>query len=115
MFNNTNENYSSGLFDNNSLQFQDLRQAHVETIIPISRDDYNNIPKYKSAHDYKIYRDKQDINPIQEEQAIKQLRYKENKIDEESANLAYYYAKQSEEANNKSNTFWSSIKHITNF
>lgn len=111
----TNDNYSSGLFDNNGLSFQDLRQAHLETIIPICKDDYENIPKYNSAQDYKIYRDTQDIKPINESDALKQIRFKDNKLEEESANLAYYYAQQSEEANKKSNNFWSSIKHITNF
>ena len=105
----SNNNYSSGLFDNN-LQFQDLRQAHIETIIPVSKEDYDNIPKFKSEQEYKYYRDNQDIKPIKEEEAIKKLRYNENKINEESANLAYYYAKQSEEASKKSNDFWSGIQ-----
>jgi hypothetical protein len=111
---NNNDNFSSGLFEGNGLQYQDLRQAHVETIIPISNDDYLNIPKFKSSQEYKLYRDKQDINPLNEEDALKKIRYQENKKEEESANLAYYYAKQSEEASKKSNNFWSSIKHITN-
>ena len=105
----SNNNFSSGLFDN-SLQFQDLRQAHIETIIPISKEDYDNIPKFKSEQEYKYFRDRQDIKPIKEEEAIKKLRYNENKINEESANLAYYYAKQSEEALKKSNDFWSGIQ-----
>lgn len=111
---NNNDNFSSGLFEGNGLQYQDLRQAHVETIIPISNDDYLNIPKFKSEQEYKLYRDKQDVNPLNEEDALKKIRYNENKKEEESANLAYYYAKQSEEASKKSNNFWSSIKYITN-
>lgn len=111
---NNNDNFSSGLFEGNGLQYQDLRQAHVETIIPISNDDYLNIPKFKSEQEYKLYRDKQDVNPLNEEDALKKIRYQENKKEEESANLAYYYAKQSEEASKKSNNFWSSIKYLTN-
>jgi hypothetical protein len=98
---NNNDNFSSGMFDNNGLQYQDLRQAHIETIIPICKEDYDNIPKYKSEQEYKSYRDRQDIKPINEEEAIQKLRYKENKMEEESANLAYYYAKQAEEAAKK--------------
>ena len=109
-----NDNFSSGLFEGNGLQYQDLRQAHIETIIPISNEDYLNIPKFKSEQEYKLYRDKQNINPLNEEEALKKIRYQENKKDEESANLAYYYAKQSEEAIKNSNNFWSSIKHISN-
>jgi hypothetical protein len=109
-----NDNFSSGLFEGNGLQYQDLRQAHIETIIPISNDDYLNMPKFKSEQEYKLHRDKQNINPLNEEEALKKIRYQENKKEEESANLAYYYAKQSEEAIKKSNNFWSSIKHISN-
>jgi hypothetical protein len=107
---NNNDNFSSGMFDNNGLQYQDLRQAHIETIIPICKEDYDNIPKYKSEQEYKSYRDKQDIKPINEEEAIQKLRYKENKMEEESANLAYYYAKQAEEAAKKNNSFWAGLK-----
>lgn len=107
---NNNDNFSSGMFDNNGLQFQDLRQAHIETIIPICKEDYDNIPKYKSEQEYKLYRDRQDIKPINEEEAIQKLRYKENKMEEESANLAYYYAKQAEEASKKNNSFWAGLK-----
>jgi hypothetical protein len=98
------------MFDNNGLQYQDLRQAHIETIIPICKEDYDNIPKYKSEQEYKSYRDRQDIKPINEEEAIQKLRYKENKMDEESANLAYYYAKQAEEAAKKNKNFWAGLK-----
>lgn len=110
--NNAEDNFSSSLFNNNGLNFQDLRQAHVETIIPITKEDYNNIPKFKSTQEYRSFRDNQDIKPIKEEDAINKLKYGENKMNEESANLAYYYAKQSEDALKKSNDFWSSLKHI---
>jgi hypothetical protein len=110
--NNTEDNYSSSLFNNNGLNFQDLRQAHVETIIPISNEDYKNIPKFKSTQEYRSFRDNQDIKPIKEEEALNKLKYGENKMNEESANLAYFYAKQSEDALKKSNDFWSGLKHI---
>lgn len=114
---NQDSNFSSGLFDrgncNGGLQYQDLKQAHIETIIPISKHDYNNIPKFRSEQEYKSFRDHQDIKPIKEEEAMKKLRYNENKINEESANLAYYYAKQSEEASRKNNDFWAKMKQLT--
>jgi hypothetical protein len=103
------KNFSSGLYDNN-LSFQDVRQAHIETIIPITQDDYKNRPLFKNEQEYKLFRDRQDINPMKEEEAIKKLKYNNNKINEESANLAYFYAKQSEEVNKKSNDFWGGIQ-----
>ena len=106
-----NDDFSSGLF-NDGLQYQDLRQAHVETIIPVTQEDYQNMPKFHSEQEYKLYRDKQNIVPVSEKQAIEYLRQKDKKTEEESANLAYYYAKKSEEHSKRNNDFWSSIKYL---
>jgi len=106
-----NDNFSSGLF-NDGLQYQDLRQAHVETIIPITQEDYHNMPKFNSEQEYKMHRDHQDITPINEQQGIQYLRERDKRTEEESAHLAYYYAKQSEENSKKNNQFWSGIKYL---
>lgn len=107
-----NDDYSSGLFDSNGLPFQDLKKAHLETIIPITSEDYNNMPKFRSVQEYKSHRDRQNITPLNEKEAVQKLKYKEKQMDEESAHLAFYYAKQNEEAAKKSNSFWSSLKQI---
>ena len=109
-----NNDYSSGLFDNGGLQYQDLKQAHIETIIPISNDDYSKIPKFQSEQEYKLFRDRQDIKPIDEAYALKQLRKNTEQLEEESANLAFYYAQQLEESNKQHNKFWTSLNHLTN-
>ena len=109
-----NNDYSSGLFESGGLQYQDLKQAHVETIIPISNDDYLNIPKFHSEQEYKMYRDRQDIKPINESIALNILRQNTEQLEQESANLAFYYAQQLEEANKQRKNFWSSLNHLTN-
>lgn len=109
-----NADYSSGLFERGGLQYQDLKQAHIETIIPISNDDYLNIPKFHSVQEYKMYRDRQDIKPLDESTALNKLRKNAEELEEESANVAFYYAKQLEESNKKHSQFWSSLNHLTN-
>lgn len=106
-----NDDFSSGLF-NDGLQYQDLRQAHIETIIPVTQQDYQNIPKFKSEQEYKAYRDRQDITPVSEQESLSYLRDRDKNKEEESARLAYYYAKQSEEHNKKNTQFWSNIKYL---
>lgn len=54
------QNYNSDLFCN--LPYQDLKQAHTETMIPITDDDYNNIIKFKNVDEYKQYRDRVIMN-----------------------------------------------------
>jgi len=109
-----NNDYSSGLFENNGLQYQDLRQAHLETVIPITNEDYSNIPKFRSEQEYKLYRDRQDITPLNETLALNKLRNETTQLEEESANLAFYYAQQSEEAMKQHKKFWSSLNQLTN-
>ena len=108
-----NDDYSSGLFERGGLQYQDLKQAHVESIIPISNDDYTKIPKFHSEQEYKMYRDRQDIKPLDEQLALNHLRKNAEQVEEESANLAFYYAQQLEEANKKRNNFWSGLNYLT--
>jgi hypothetical protein len=42
--------FNSDLFSR--LPFQDLQKAHTETVIPVTDEDYNNIPKFKSVNEY---------------------------------------------------------------
>lgn len=110
-----NNNYTSGsIFSNDGMGYTDLKQAYVESVIPVTDEDYNKMPKFRNVEEYKRYRDTIDTKPLDKEAAVKQL-YRDNKQDEdESVALAYHYAKQAEKANKNSQTFWSSIKQLTN-
>ena len=94
-----NNNFTSGtLFSNEGMGYTDLRQAYVESVIPVTDDDYNKIQKFKNLDEYKRHRASDNVKPLDTEEAMRQL-YKENKQkDEESAALAYYYAQQTEKA-----------------
>lgn len=108
------DDFSSGIFDGGGLQYQDLRKAHLETVIPITRDDYNSMPKFNSTQEYKAFRDQQNIIPLTEKESLDKLRFNNDKLEEESANLAFYYAKQNEDALKQNDDFWAGLKRITN-
>ena len=108
-----NNNYSSGLFDQ-GLNYQDLKQAHLETIIPVTQEDYQNIPKFSSVQEYKTHRESQNMTPLKEEEALQKIRYNDKAMEEESANLAFYYAKQAEDAQKQHSLFWSKLQRIQN-
>ncbi len=110
-----NNNFTSGsLFSNDGMGYTDLKQAYVESVIPVTAEDYNNMPKFRNIEEYKRHRDTVDTKPLDKEKSMKQL-YKDNKNqEEESVALAYYYAKQAEKNKQNSQTFWSSIKQLTN-
>jgi hypothetical protein len=109
-------NFSSGsLFSSDGMGYTDLRQAYVESVIPVTDEDYRKTQKFKNVEEYKRHRDSVDTKPLSKEEAMRQL-YQENKQkDEESAALAFYYAQQSEKAKNNNDNFWSGLKQLTNW
>ena len=111
-----NSNFTSGsLFSSGSMGYTDLRQAYVESVIPVTEDDYNKTQKFKSVEEYKRNRDISNVNPLTKEEAIRHLYHQDKQKNEESAALAFYYAQQSEKAKKNSEDFWSGIKQITNW
>ena len=106
------ECFGSGLFS--SLQYEDLRKAHVESVIPVTMDDYNNVKKFKNLNEYNNYRNSQDIIPLSELQAAEYLNNKNKYEQIQTTDRAYKLAQQLEESNKKQKEFWGSIMKIKN-
>ena len=110
-----NSNFTSGsLFSGGNMGYTDLRQAYVESVIPVTEEDYNKTQKFKSVDEYKRHRETVNVNPISKEESMRQLYYQDKQRDEESAALAFYYAQQSEKVKKNSDNFWSGLKQLTN-
>jgi len=106
-------NFTSGtLFSNDGMGYTDLRQAYVESVIPVTEDDYNKLPKFNSVEDYKRQRDTSNTTPLSKEEAMRQLYHENKQKDEESAALAFYYAQQSEKVKKNDSNFWTGLKQI---
>lgn len=103
---NDNSNFSS---DN----YTDLRQAYTETLIPVTMEDYERMPKYNNFQEYKMKRDSIDTTPISKEQGERILYRKEEDMDKQSAALAFKYAKEAELAKQKQQAFWGDLKQLT--
>ena len=108
----SSDNFSSGMFSN--LNYQDIKQAHTETIIPVTEDDFNNIQKFSGVEEYKKYRNTQNITPSNEASAKEFFLTSQRTQETESTQRAYYYAKQLEEVDKKRNMFWGNLQNITN-
>ena len=109
-------NFTSGsLFSSDGMGYTDLRQAYVESVIPVTEDDYRKTKQFNSVDEYKRHRESVDTKPLSKEEAMRQL-FNENKNkDQESAALAFYYAQQSEKAKTNQESFWSGLKQVTNW
>jgi|UniRef100_A0A6C0DHZ7 hypothetical protein len=106
-------NYTSGSLFSEDLGYTDLKQAYQESVIPITEDDYNTMPKYKNMNEYKTARDSVNVAPISKEEAMQKLFKQQKKKEEESIALAFQLAKQNENAQKKQQTFWGELKQIT--
>lgn len=111
----SNKNFTSGsLFSSDGMGFTDLRQAYVESVIPVTQEDYQKMPKFNNLEEYKMYRNTVDVNCNNKtEESMRQLYTQNKELESESAALAFYYAKQSEKAKQNSNQFWSGLKQLT--
>jgi hypothetical protein len=93
--------------------YTDLRQAYTETLIPVCQEDYEKMPKFKSVNEYKTQRDRVDTTPLSKEEAERMLLQQKRDLDQESAALAFKYAREAERAKQKQQGFWADIKQIT--
>jgi hypothetical protein len=92
--------------------FTDLRQAYVESVIPVTQDDYNNRTKYRNIEELKSERT--NDKPLDKASAMKQLYEQNQKQDKDSAAIAYYYAQQTEQALKNNKSFWAELKQLNN-
>ena len=105
------ESYSSDLFS--KLQYDDLKRAHTETVVPVTMDDYINKKRYNNVMEFQNDRNHNNA-PLSIEQSkmyfnnIKEL---ELKTDIERA---YKLARQEEEMRKINNNWWSKLKFLTN-
>jgi len=89
-------NNNSDLFS--SLTYQDLKQAHTETLIPVTDEDYDNVLKFNTLNEYKIYRDKDQTNWVGRFYGKNNKNNKDflNKIEDEENQIIYGLARQME-------------------
>lgn len=104
------ESYGSSLFS--SLQYEDLRKAHVECVVPVTMRDYEERKKFKNVDELMRYR-KEDTSPLSEKQSEHFLREKQAMMDKTSMNRAFKLAKQEEEVRKANQNWMSGIQLLT--
>jgi len=104
--------FGSDLFS--SLQYEDLRKAHTETVVPVTLEDYNNVKKFNNVNEYTAHRNSQNIEPLSDIQAREYLSNKERYQEKESTERAYKLAQQLEETQKKQANYWASMRYINN-
>ena len=102
------DSYSSDIFSN--LQFEDLKKAHQESIIPITSRDINNIEK-RSMSKIKTQRDEKILLPSLE-QAKQILSENNSKDNRNSSELAFRLMREDELIRKKNDEALSSMRRL---
>lgn len=105
------QSYSSNLFS--KLQYEDLKVAHTETVVPVTMEDYTNRKKYKNVNELSIERSI-EIKPM--DTNLSELYLQQKKVIETKSDMerAFKLAKQDEEIRKVNDSWWSKLKTITN-
>ena len=102
------QEYSSGLFS--KFQFEDLKRAHEESIVPVTDDDYNK--NYNSIDDIKIKRQEQNLEPLSESKSAEIMNNQNNQENVINSHRAYKLYQQQELIESANKKWWASLKQI---
>ena len=107
------DTYCSDVFSN--LQYEDLHRAHTETVIPVTSEDFDRVPKFNSVDEYKRHRSEMMQAPMLSDiQATEYLKHRTKMEEENSVNRAYKLAKQSEQIRANQQLFWGNLMKLEN-
>lgn len=92
------DDYGSDIFS--SLRYEDLRKAHVESVVPVSKKDYEERIRFSSVNDLKQHRDtdKTTYAPISLSQSNEYLQNRQKIENKNTVMRAYELVKQDEQA-----------------
>ena len=96
------------------LGYTDLKQAYVESVIPVTEDEFYKRPQFRSVEEFQRHRDSVDTSALSKQESMRLLQERTDQEAREAQSLAYYHAQQDQRVQDKSALFWSSVQHLTN-
>ena len=106
------EEYSSDIFS--KLRYEDLKKAHTETVVPVTREDFEKTKKFKSVESYKRHRAAQLSAPPSLQQSRAFLKKKETQTNEIETRRIYSILKRDEEVAKSNEAWWGHLKQLGN-
>jgi hypothetical protein len=104
--------YGSDVFS--KFQYEDLKKAHHETLIPVTDEDYNNIKKYNNVNQLESIRAKEITKPPSLEQSKEYLNKLNQQQEESSINTAFKLIDRDEQIKKRENAWWKKYKQLKN-
>ena len=107
----SNENYYSTTTQ--QLNGNDLKEAFQMSVIPVTEEDYNNRQHFQNVNQIQQYR-KQNIDPMNENEANHYLSQKSENETYQANNVAYQLMKEAEENEAQQQRFWGHLRMLQN-
>ena len=107
-------NYGSSMFD--KLQFEDVRKAHCESVIPVTEEDFHNRKKYTNIDQLNRERTQDMVQNSDKWLSSHESMLKNAQSQDEDINIqrAYKLMNQDEMIRENHEKFWSDMKRIKN-
>ena len=93
------QNYGSDVFS--KLQYDDLKHAHTETVIPVTDNDFKNKQQFNNVNEFKDFRNSQNVSPLNHTQANAIYENNQKHEQETSTQRAFKLAKKMNTWRNK--------------
>ena len=104
--------YASDIFSN--LQYEDLKKAHTETVVPVTMDDYLAKPRFENVDSYVRYREEHRPDMVSLEQSKQMMKQRNMNNDKINTERAFRLIKRDEEVAQSNNKWWSHLKQLEN-
>ena len=104
--------YSSDIFS--KLGYEDLKKAHTETVVPVTREDFENKKQFASVNQFIQYRDGQDTAPFSLQQSRQYLQQRDNTENKISMQRAFSLIKRDIEVEKSNQQWWSNLRKLKN-
>jgi hypothetical protein len=106
------DEYSSDIFS--KLQYEDLKKAHTETVVPVTREDFEKKKQFNSVDSYRRYRSNQNTKALSLEQSRVFLQKKQNNMNEQDSRRIYKILKRDEEVEKINKKWWAHLQQLEN-
>ena len=99
-------NFKSNMFS--KLQYDDLKCAHTQSVVPVTEDDFNNIKKYNNVEELKASRNISE-KPLTFNESNNILNREKEDTELNSCNIAYDLLAKEESIKIKQNKWWAKL------
>ena len=106
------DEYSSDIFS--KLQYDDLRKAHTETVVPVTHEDYLRKKKYSSVDSLRKDREANNPGMLSLQQSKELLRGRKSKEQMGNTQRAFKILKREEEISRANKNWWKELRTLKN-